>query len=81
VHLLLEDRGVGGAAADGEVVAAYHDRAAVDAPTAHHEVRRGQLGEPALLVVAAASGQRAHLVERSGIEDPLDALAHRELAE
>ena len=51
VHLLLEDRRVGRAAAHGEVVAADHDRAAVDAAAAHDEVRGRDVDEVAVVVV------------------------------
>ncbi len=40
VHLLLEDRRVGRAAPNREVVAADHDGPTVDAAPAHDEVRR-----------------------------------------
>ena len=80
VHLLLEDRCVGGPAPHGEVVAADHDRPAVDAAAPHHEVGRGEVEESAVVVVGRASGDRADLVKRSRVEERFDAFAHRELA-
>src|SRR2546426_2121497 len=79
VALLVGDRRVGGAAADREVVAADDDTAAVDPSGTQHEVRRHDLDQAAVLV-AGFAGQRARLVEGTGIEQALDALAHRELA-
>ena len=64
----------------GEVVAAYRHGAAVDAAAAHDEVGRHEVGEVAGLVVLRLAGDGADLVERAGIEQALDALAHGELA-
>src|SRR5450432_1957697 len=44
------------------------------------EVRRREVGEPALRVVLGLAGDSADLVEGARIEQTLDALAHRELA-
>ena len=80
VHLLLEDRRVGGAAAHREVVAGHDDRSAVDAAPPHHEVRGRHVDDVAVVVVGGAAGERADLVEGSGIEQRVDAFAHGQLA-
>src|SRR5262249_34096096 len=74
------DRGVGGAAADGEIVAADDHRAAVDLAAAEDEIRRLKIDELALFVVAALAGDRADLAEALRIEELVDALTHGELA-
>ena len=79
-HLLLPDRRVGRAAAHREIVAADHDRPAVDPAAAEHEIRRLERLELAVLAVLGAAGERADLVEAAGIEQRVDALAHGELA-
>ena len=77
---LLPDRGVGGAAADGEVVALHDRAAAVDAALADDRVRGQELGQLAVLVVGAAAGERSGLVEAARVEEPLDPLANRQPA-
>src|SRR3989442_717938 len=51
--------------------------AAVDPSRPHHEVGRANRGERSILIRGRA-GQRAGLVERRGVEQALDALAHGE---
>ena len=80
VHLLLEDRRVGRTAAHGEVVAADHDGASVDAPTAHDEVRRRGVDEIAVVVVRRAPGERADLVKRVRVEQRVDAFPNGQLS-
>ena len=78
VHGLLPDRRVGGAAADGEVVA-RHDRAApVDAALADDRVRGQELAQLPVLVIGPAAGQRTGLVKRPAVEEALDALPDRQ---
>jgi hypothetical protein len=77
---LLPDRGVGGAPADGEVIALDDRAAAVDPPLADDRVRRQKVRELTVLVVAAAARERSGLVERAGVEQPLDPLANRQPA-
>ena len=79
VALLVADRRVGSAAAHREVVAADHHAAPVDSPRAADEVRRHDRHER-LPLVLRRSGNRAVLVKRSGVEQPVDSLAYRELA-
>jgi hypothetical protein len=76
VDHLLPDGGVGRASADGEVVALHDRRAALDLALAADHVGRGERGELALLVVRPYAGERAGLVERARVEQPLDPLAH-----
>ena len=54
--------------------------AAVDAAASHHEVGGCDVDDLAVVVVGGAAGERADLVERAGIEERVDALAHGELA-
>ena len=79
-HLLLPDGGIGGAAAHREVVAADHDRSAVDPAASEHEIGRLQRLKLAVVAVAAAPRDRADLVEAVRVEQAVDALAHREPA-
>jgi hypothetical protein len=79
VDLLLEDRRVGRAAPNREVVARDDDGPPVDAGPAHDEVRRREARE-LTVVVLGPSSERADLVEASGIDERVDALAHGELA-
>src|SRR4051794_35486538 len=76
-HHLLPDGGIGGAAADREVVALHHHPATLDPTAAHDHVGRREVGQLAVLV-AAHPGQSARLVKRAGVEQALDPLAHRE---
>ena len=70
---------LGGAAADGEVLAAYRDVATVDLAEAH-DIRRGrELLELAVLVEPRA-GERADLVEGAVVEQDVEAFADRVLA-
>ena len=80
VDHLLPDGGVGRAAADGEVVALHDRRAALDLALPADHVGRGERAELAVLVVGRAARQRAGLVERARVEQPLDPLAHRPAA-
>ena len=63
MHLLAADRRVGGAAAHREVVAADHDRPAVDAAAPEHEVGRLERLELAIVAVLRAAREGADLVE------------------
>src|SRR5262249_52385319 len=45
-----------------------------------HEISRGELDQPAVLVIFRLAGNGADLVEGAGIEQLLDALAHGQLA-
>ena len=74
------DRGVGRAAADGEIVADDHDRPAVDQPAAEHAIRRRERGEVAGGIVLGLAGDGADLVEASRIDEERNALAHRQPA-
>ena len=58
----------------------YNDRAAVNLGAPHHAVGRHQLGEMALIVIARPSGDRADFVKAALIDEPVEALAYRELA-
>src|SRR6185295_1238067 len=78
--VLALDRGVGGAATHGEVVASDHDRPAVDLGAAEHEIRGRELHEVVVLVVLGAAGDLADLVEARGIGELGDALADGETA-
>ena len=70
------DRGVGGAAADGEIVADDNDRPAVDQPAAEHAIRRRERGEVAGGIILGLAGDGADLVEASRIDEERNALAH-----
>jgi hypothetical protein len=74
-QMLLLDRGVGGATAHGEVVAADHDRPAVDPGPPEDEVRRREVGEVVVTVVARLAGDLAQLVKAAGVDEPVDPLA------
>ena len=74
----VADLGVGRAATHGEVVAADHDGARVDAPGSDYEVRRRERGELPRVVVRGAPSERPDFVEGPGVEQPVDALAHGE---
>jgi len=50
---LRRDRGIGRAAAHGEIVADSYHRSAVDLAAAEHAVRRRQILQLALLVISA----------------------------
>ena len=76
VDRLLPDRGVGGAAANGEVVALHDGAAPVDAAMADDRVGGQEICQLPVVVVGRASGERAGLVEAARVEQPVDALAH-----
>ena len=63
----VADGGVGGASADREIVAADHDRAAVDTARAEDEIRRRERGQVAGFVVDGPARQRSRLVEAGRI--------------
>jgi hypothetical protein len=63
VDLLADDRGIGCAAANGEVVAADDHLAAVQAPGSGHEIGRDEAGELAGLVISSGSGEGPDLVK------------------
>src|SRR6185503_6682426 len=79
-HLLFLQPPVGGAAAHGEVVAGDDDGTSIERTASHHEVRRHERGHVARVVVFRLARDAADLAERAGIEELVDALAHRELA-
>jgi hypothetical protein len=84
-HALGEDRlhvdgGVGRATAHGEVVARHDHGPAVDAGAAHNAVRRRELGQLVVGVVLGLAGNGADLVEAALVDQPVDALTHREPA-
>jgi hypothetical protein len=55
VNLLAGDRGVRGAAPDGEVITAYHDLAAVDAASSGNKVGRREVRQLAIAVISGRS--------------------------
>ena len=65
---------LGGAAADGEVLAADRDVPPVDLAEAHDVRRRREPGEAPVLVLPGP-GEDADLVEGAGVEDAVEALA------
>ena len=75
---LRRDRGVGGAAAHGEIVADHHHGATIDLAAAEHAVRRRQILQLALLVIFGRAGYRPDLVKTLMIEQTVDTLANRE---
>ena len=75
VRLFL-DRGVGRAAAHGEVVAGDGHRPAVDLAAAHDGIGRHQVDEVVAAVVLGLAGDAAELAEGVLVEQPVDALAH-----
>ena len=77
---LCRDRGIGRAAAHGEIVADHDHGAAVDLAAAEHAVRRRQVLEFAVLVVFGDAGDGADLVEGILVDQPVDALANGEPA-
>src|SRR6202171_6834487 len=74
-QVLFLERGVGRAAAHGEVVAADDDRAPVDPRAAEDEVRRYESLELVGRVVGGPARDLADLVEAAGIDQLGDALA------
>src|SRR3546814_21050517 len=68
LHLLLPDGGIGGTAAHGEVVAADHDRAAVEAAATEDEIGRAEIAEFAGGIVNGAAGNGRSEERRVGKE-------------
>ena len=84
-HALGQDRlhvdgGVGRPAAQGEVVAQHDDRPAVDRGATHDAIGRRELGQLVVGVVFGLAGDGADLVEAAFVDQPVDALAHRQPA-
>ncbi len=77
-QVLALDRGVGRAAAHGEIVARDHHHAAIHPAAPEHAVGRRKDASVVVGVVGGLPGDRADLVEAAGIEHPLDPLAHRQ---
>jgi hypothetical protein len=77
-HHLLPDRGVGRPAAHREVVALEHRPAPVDPALPDDHVRGQEVRQLSVLVICALAGDGTGLVEAARVEQPLDALAHRE---
>ena len=75
VDALAKPGGVGRSAAQGEVLPADHDRAAVDSARSDHVVRGGEADEPTRIVVFRLAGPLAVLPEGVGVEQPVDPLA------
>ena len=80
VDLLTRDRGVGRAAANGEVVAADDDLPAVDAACASDEVGGHEAFQLADRVVLSLAGQRTDLAERAIVQQGRDPLADGQAA-
>ena len=76
-HLLM-DRGVGRAPAHREVVGLDDRAPAGDAALADDHVGRQERAQLPVAVVVRATRQRAGLVERALLEEPVDALADRQ---
>ncbi len=79
-NIFFLDGGVGRAAAHGEVVAGHGDMPALDLGAAHHGVGRHQVDQVVAAVIGGLAGDAADLAERTRIDQPVDALAHREAA-
>ena len=81
-HLRLAlDRGIRRTAAQGEVVAGDHHRAAIDGAAPEHAVGGSEGGDLlAVSVVGRLAGDRADLVEAAGIQHAVDPLADGEAA-
>ena len=77
---LVPDGGIRRPAADREVVAFDHHPAPVEVAPAIDEVRGPEAGEAAFLVIRGGPGDRADLVERAGVDEPVHPFADRELA-
>ena len=77
---LAEDRGVGGAAANGEVVALHGHPAPVDPAVADHDVGRTEPGQLAAWLVLPDARDGPRLVERPRIEEQVDSLPDRQPA-
>src|SRR3984957_7234428 len=80
LDLLLMDRRIGRTAAYGEVIGCDCDRPALDAAAAEDEVGCTKLQQFAIVAVGAHTGDTADLPEARRIEQPVDTLAHCELA-
>src|SRR6267154_2926323 len=74
------DRGIGGAATHGEIVADHHNRPAIDLAAAEHAIGGSQIFELAALVIFGRTGNRADLVEALFIDQLVDPLADGEPA-
>ena len=77
---LALDRGIGRAAAHGEIVAGDDDGPAIDRAAAKHAVARHEVRDVTFGVVGGFAGDAADLLERAGIEQAIDALPHRQAA-
>ncbi len=66
--LLADDRGVGCAAADGEVITTDDHFPAADAARSGNEVGSREAGQPSVGVVASGSGQCPDFAERGLID-------------
>ena len=77
---LVLDTAVVGAAAHGEIVAGDRHRTAADAPAPHDQIGRREVRQFAIRAVLCNAREAADFVERARVEQPVDALAHRELA-
>src|SRR5262249_62108686 len=77
LEVLALDRGIGGSAAHGEVVAADHDGPSVEPGSAEDEVRWNELLEVVLLVVRRAACDLADLVKAPRIDQQPDSLPDR----
>jgi hypothetical protein len=74
---LALDGGIGGPAAEGEIVAGDDDRAAIDGASAEHAVGRDEAGDVAVRPIGRLAGDAADLLEAAGVEHAVDAFAHR----
>src|SRR5918999_5276448 len=78
--MLVLDGGVGGATAHREVVATDHHWPAVDPGPPEDEVRRREVGEVVVTVVARLAGDLPELVKAAGVDEPVDPLPDGEAA-
>src|ERR1700679_534261 len=74
------DRRVGRAAANGEVVGGDCNRPALDPAAAEDEIGWRELQQFTIIAVGPHTGDTAQFSEARRIEQPVDALAHRQLA-
>ncbi len=80
-HLgLALDGGIGGPAAEGEIVAGDDHRAAVDRAAPEHAVAWDEAGDVALRVVVRLAGDAADFLEGAGVEHAVDPLPDRQPA-
>ena len=80
LHEFAVQRCIGCPAADGEVIRAGDNRAAIDPAPPENEVGWAELGEVAMFIVAALAGDLADLPETVGIKQALQPFARIELA-